>query len=90
MNIKDLIKNNVAYFLEYRAGNLYYGITMWGHPEAIKTPTQALHPYSVGKAYKFPVPISDCGEATFKARDKAIYFMRYIRLAIQDGTLVEI
>lgn len=27
----------------------------------------------------FPVPISDTGEATFLAQDKAILFMRYIR-----------
>lgn len=27
----------------------------------------------------FPVPISDIGNATFLAKDKAILFMRYIR-----------
>ena len=27
----------------------------------------------------FPVPISDVGNATFKAKDKGILFMRYIR-----------
>ena len=27
----------------------------------------------------FPVPIEDTGEATFKDKDKAIFFMRYIR-----------
>lgn len=27
----------------------------------------------------FPVPISDCGEATFAAKDRAMLFMRYIR-----------
>jgi hypothetical protein len=30
-------------------------------------------------SYLFPVPISDIGEATFLAQDKAILFMRYIR-----------
>jgi len=27
----------------------------------------------------FPVPVSDCGEATFQAEEKAILLMRYIR-----------
>lgn len=27
----------------------------------------------------FPVPIDDIGNATFKAKDKGILFMRYIR-----------
>ena len=29
--------------------------------------------------FRFPVPISDCGTATFLAEDRAILFMRYIR-----------
>lgn len=29
--------------------------------------------------FLFPVPISDCGNARFFARDKGIMFMRYIR-----------
>ena len=29
--------------------------------------------------FKFPVPITDCGDGTFLAADKAILFMRYIR-----------
>ena len=29
--------------------------------------------------YTFPVPIDDCGDGTFRAEDKAILFMRYIR-----------
>jgi len=29
--------------------------------------------------FTFPVPIEDCGTATFFASDKAILFMRYIR-----------
>lgn len=35
----------------------------------------------------FPVPINDVGNATFKAKDKGILFMRYIRKFLQ--TLVE-
>ena len=29
--------------------------------------------------FVFPVPIEDCGTATFMAQDKAIFFIRYIR-----------
>ena len=29
--------------------------------------------------FEFPVPLQDVGNATFKAQDKAILFMRYIR-----------
>jgi hypothetical protein len=39
--------------------------------------------------YSFPVPIEDCGDATFKCSDKAITFMRYIRKALEDGTFVK-
>ena len=37
--------------------------------------------------FDFPVPISDIGQAEFKATDKALLFMRYIRKHIQmlDG-----
>lgn len=35
--------------------------------------------YETECGFQFPVPISDCGEATFLAEDKAMLFMRYIR-----------
>ncbi len=35
--------------------------------------------YKTESGFLFPVPISDIGEATFLAEDKAILFMRYIR-----------
>lgn len=35
--------------------------------------------YSTQEEFLFPVPISDIGNATFKATDKAMLFMRYIR-----------
>jgi len=33
----------------------------------------------IDKNFEFPVPIEDCGEATFPAEEKAMLFMRYIR-----------
>jgi len=35
--------------------------------------------YITETGFTFPVPISDCGDATFLSEDKAILFMRYIR-----------
>lgn len=35
--------------------------------------------YMTESGLVFPVPISDCGEATFQAEEKAILLMRYIR-----------
>lgn len=38
--------------------------------------------------YVFPIPIDDLGGATVSEKEKAITLMRYIRKALEDGTLV--
>lgn len=43
-----------------------------------------------GETYQFPVPVEDVGDATFNKTDKAILFMRYIRKAIEQRSLVKI
>lgn len=40
--------------------------------------------YKTDDDFVFPVPISDCGEATFLNEDKAILFMRYIRKYLEE------
>lgn len=35
--------------------------------------------YETEDGFKFPVPISDIGNATFLAEDRAMLFMRYVR-----------
>jgi len=35
--------------------------------------------YETECGFRFPVPITDAGTATFHAEDRAILFMRYIR-----------
>lgn len=35
--------------------------------------------YETACGFRFPVPISEAGTATFAAEDRAILFMRYIR-----------
>lgn len=42
-----------------------------------------------GDHYIFPVPIDDIGTATLLATDKAITYMRWIRKALEEKTLVK-
>lgn len=72
MNIKDIVKGNHVRFLRYRQGVMYYCVTVPGAADELM----------------FPVPIADVGDATLEAQEKAIMLMRYIRRAMQDGTLV--
>ena len=39
--------------------------------------------YETECGFEFPVPIDDCGDATFLPQDKAMLFMRYIRKQIR-------
>ena len=39
--------------------------------------------------YMFPIPINDIGDATFSKNNKAIFFMRYIKKAIDEKTFVK-
>jgi len=75
MDIKDfVVKDNMAYFDSFRAGVFYYTI------------------YKVNSdiGYQFQIPIEDTAGATFKAEEKAITMMRWIRKSIQDNTLIKI
>lgn len=72
MDIKEIVKDNIVSFARYRQGMAYY---------TVRVP-------STGTDHTFPVPLSDIGDATLLARDKAIVFMRYIRKAIDEGTFV--
>lgn len=77
LSLKEIIKENHVKFREYRKGILYYQIAI----------VRGVHIDSDdGGLYVFQVPIDDCGDATFKCNDKAIYFMRYIRKALDEGT----
>ncbi|HZI24452.1 MAG TPA: hypothetical protein VFD46_05220 [Chryseolinea sp.] len=80
MNIKELIKDNLVKFDSYRQGNFYYKI--------IKSEQTALQGENI--TYLFTVPIDDIGTATLLSEDKAITFMRWIRKAINENTLVPV
>ena len=38
--------------------------------------------------FVFPVPLDDIGDATLELEDKAIFFVRYIKRAIGEGSFV--
>lgn len=78
MNITALVKDNSVRFERYRKGYLYYRIANLEEDGTIEG------------YYEFPVPIEDTGDGEFSRSDKAIYFMRYIRQAIEEGTFVRI
>ncbi|MBI2295653.1 MAG: hypothetical protein HYU76_06390 [Betaproteobacteria bacterium] len=73
MDIREIVKDNEVRFAKYRQGFAYYTV----------------HVPSEGIDYTFPVPLSDIGDATLLATDKALVFMRYIRKAIEEGTFVK-
>ena len=73
MDIKEIVKDNVVSFAKYRQGFAYY---------TVRVPSE-------GVDYVFPVPLSDIGDATLLAKDKALVFMRYNRQALQDGTFIK-
>jgi len=78
MNIKDIVtKEHVVSFDSYRAGFFYYNVY-----NSNKTPD--------GETYQFTIPTEDIAGATLMATDKAITFMRWIRKAIENNTLIKI
>jgi len=81
MDIKTLIKDNTVVFSHYRQGVFYYNVTSSAPADIVNKPMEL---------YQFPVPIEDIGEATLLADDKAITYMRWIRKAISDNTLIKI
>jgi hypothetical protein len=81
MDIKELIKDNYVKFDSYRQGRFYYNVEKVIRNE--NSPTGE----SIEK-YQFTVPIDDIGTATLLSQDKAITYMRWIRKAINDNTLV--
>jgi hypothetical protein len=89
ISIKDLVKNNHVNFKFYRAGNFYYEVKYHtgeyrtiGFMGGVEMDVEKTH------TYQFPVPIEDIGNATLLDYDKAITFMRWIRKAKEEGTLV--
>lgn len=63
--IKELVaEGKPVYFSFYRDGELWYKTEILG---------------SGGQEFEFPIPPEDMKGALFKAQDKSIYFMRFMR-----------
>jgi hypothetical protein len=45
--------------------------------------------YTTEDGFKFSVPIDDTGNGIFKAEDKAILFMRWIRKAVEEQNALD-
>lgn len=73
MDIKDFVsKGQAVTFQSYRQGFFYYAVTE----------------KSSGWVYEFTIPIEDIGSATLLQTDKAITYMRWIRKAIENKSLI--
>lgn len=75
MNIKDFVtKGNSARFDSFRAGVFYYNVAN----------------VITCDLYEFQVPIEDTGGATFKAEERTVTMMRWIRKSIENNTLIKV
>lgn len=85
MNITKLVKNNKVNFDSFRQGVFYYKLH-----EAYERADYLGDVDTHYRTYLFPVPVEDIGTATMLAEDKALFFMRWIRKAIEDETLIQL
>lgn len=81
LSIKELIKNNLVTFYKYKAGFFYY------HLKIDLTLNDNSENCGI---YEFTIPIEDIGDATMQFVDKAITYMRWIRKAKEEGTLIKV
>lgn len=80
MKVTDFVKNSrEAEFFYYRKGFFYYMIHLTDVEDS-------LGEYDT---YVFPIPQEDLGDASLYKKEKAIHLMRYIRKAIDEGTMVK-
>lgn len=70
-------KYNLVKFEYYREGNFYFSVWYIDENERENE-----------GCYLFPVPIDDIGQATINCEDKSVFFMRWIRKAIDDKTII--
>ena len=73
MKVTDFVsKDNFATMSHYRQDVLYYLVNHRHEPET----------------YMFPIDVHDLDGATVNHTEKSVFLMRYIRKAIEDGTMV--
>lgn len=75
MDIKDFVsKGKTVRFDSFRAGVFYYNVAH----------------VITGDLYEFQVPIEDTGGATFKAEERTVTMMRWIRKSIENKTFIKL
>lgn len=82
MTIKDFIqkdKENLVWFYRFKNGFFYYTISKIQEKRNYNPPL-----------YEFPIPVEDLGNGELKSGMRAIELMRWIRKAIEEGTMLEI
>lgn len=90
MDIKEIYKAGKVKFAYYRKNNLYYNLIMPA-PNPLRTRDVNGNYFSNEDEFvdtvvlTFPVPIADCGDATFQDEDKASLFLRYIKEALKTS-----
>jgi len=77
MSIIEIVKNKWAVYTHYRNGKLFYDI--------VNEFGEVLYKLNINIDDK-----EDIGGATFEKRYKAIAFMRYIRMNIEDGSFITV
>ena len=85
MNIKDIVKNSQATFSHFKEGKLYYNV--FRQTPLAPNSNVATHE----NICQFPIDVTDpveIGSASFEPQYKAITLMRYIRIAMEDGSLM--
>lgn len=76
MKITDFVKaDRDVEFHYYRKGYFYYLVANVNEINGI---------------YLFPIPADDLGDATLNRFEKSTFMMRYIRKAIEEGTMVKL
>lgn len=84
INIKELIKDNNVYFVDFSDGLFTYKIYQ-PLPEEVGNEAEGLKRVY----YTFNVPLEETKGAVMKRVDKAIFYMRWIRKSIKDKTFIK-
>lgn len=76
-DLKTIVKDNFVRFLYFRENVFYYIADVYNEEGARYD------------CYQFPVPLEDVTGVTLKNDDKAIFFMRWIRKALDEKTFIK-
>lgn len=90
MELLKLIKDNFVTFDSYRKGIFYYNLEAIVISDTQLSIDGKVTDVGTYTRYQFSVPLDEVGDGTLLSEDKAIYYMKWIRRALEDKTLVKI